>query len=335
MLAEERSVVSACPYLAVALESGTTVAHPPTLATAWRPTTVVIGFASQPAAALPAPIQELLPLFDMIADTTLPAHVLDRALNNIGAQPMASAALVQLLRQGDNLSVEQALQMESLTYSTLQHGTEFEAWLSQQGPKDSALKIGQSANTIDTHNAKQPVVLCNRDDAQRLRVTLNRPAKHNAFSAAMRDELHTALLLAEADTSIEEVVLAGNGRSFCAGGDLDEFGLARDAAQAHLTRTTRSPALLIHSIRHRVSAQLHGACIGAGIEMTAFAAHVVATSEAFFALPEVGFGLVPGAGGTVSVPRRIGRHRAAALALSGQRIDAPTALAWGLIDAIA
>ncbi|NCF43952.1 MAG: enoyl-CoA hydratase/isomerase family protein [Proteobacteria bacterium] len=335
MLAEERSVVSACPYLAVALESGTTVAHPPTLATAWRPTTVVIGFASQPAAALPAPIQELLPLFDMIADTTLPAHVLDRALNNIGAQPMASAALVQLLRQGDTLSVEQALQMESLTYSTLQHGTEFEAWLSQQGPKDSALKIGLSANTIDTHNAKQPVVLCNRDDAQRLRVTLNRPAKHNAFSAAMRDELHTALLLAEADTSIEEVVLAGNGRSFCAGGDLDEFGLARDAAQAHLTRTTRSPALLIHSIRHRVSAQLHGACIGAGIEMTAFAAHVVATSEAFFALPEVGFGLVPGAGGTVSVPRRIGRHRAAALALSGQRIDAPTALAWGLIDAIA
>lgn len=335
MLAEERSVVSACPYLAVALESGTTVAHPPTLATAWRPTTVVIGFASQPAAALPAQIQELLPLFDMIADTTLPAHVLDRALNNIGAQPMASAALVQLLRQGDNLSVEQALQMESLTYSTLQHGTEFEAWLSQQGPKDSALKIGLSANTIDTHNAKQPVVLCNRDDAQRLRVTLNRPAKHNAFSAAMRDELHTALLLAEADTSIEEVVLAGNGRSFCAGGDLDEFGLARDAAQAHLTRTTRSPALLIHSIRHRVSAQLHGACIGAGIEMTAFAAHVVATSEAFFALPEVGFGLVPGAGGTVSVPRRIGRHRAAALALSGQRIDAPTALAWGLIDAIA
>jgi enoyl-CoA hydratase/carnithine racemase len=98
----------------------------------------------------------------------------------------------------------------------------------------------------------------------------------------MRDELHTALLLAEADASIERVILAGSGSSFCAGGDLDEFGLARDAAQAHLTRTTRSPALLIHSIRHRVSAQLHGACIGAGIEMTAFATQVVATPEAFF-----------------------------------------------------
>ena len=335
MLAEEHSVVSACPYLAVELDSGTKVAHPPTLATAWRPTTVVIGFASQPASTLPAPIQELLPLFDMIADTTLPAHLIDGALYNIGSQPMASAALVQLLRQGDNMSVEHALQMESLTYSTLQHGAEFEAWLSQQGAKDSAMRMSQSADINDTYAAEQPVVLCHRNDAQHLEVTLNRPAKHNAFSAAMRDELHTALLLAEADASIERVILAGSGSSFCAGGDLDEFGLARDAAQAHLTRTTRSPALLIHSIRHRVSAQLHGACIGAGIEMTAFATQVVATPEAFFALPEVGFGLVPGAGGTVSVPRRIGRHRAAALALSGQRIDAPTALDWGLIDAIA
>ena len=56
---------------------------------------------------------------------------------------------------------------------------------------------------------------------------------------------------------------------------------------------------------------------------------------AFFALPEVGFGLVPGAGGTVSIPRRIGRHRAALLGLSGQRIDAALALEWGLVDELA
>jgi enoyl-CoA hydratase/carnithine racemase len=61
---------------------------------------------------------------------------------------------------------------------------------------------------------------------------------------------------------------------------------------------------------------------------------VRASADAFFQLPEVSMGLVPGAGGTVSVPRRIGRQRAAWMALTGARVDAPTALTWGLIDAI-
>ena len=68
--------------------------------------------------------------------------------------------------------------------------------------------------------------------------------------------------------------------------------------------------------------------------MTAFAERVIARPDALFALPEVGFGLVPGAGGTVSIPRRIGPHRTALLGLSGQRIDCAIALSWGLIDAI-
>ena len=85
-------------------------------------------------------------------------------------------------------------------------------------------------------------------------------------------------------------------------------------------------------MRTRTSVALHGACIGAGIELAAFAREVTATDDAHFQLPEVAFGLVPGAGGTVSLPRRIGRQRTAWLALSGRRIDASTALAWGLVD---
>ena len=61
---------------------------------------------------------------------------------------------------------------------------------------------------------------------------------------------------------------------------------------------------------------------------------VVAEENSFFQLPEVGLGLVPGAGGTVSLPRRIGRQKTAWLGLSGQRIDAQTALAWGLVDEV-
>jgi enoyl-CoA hydratase/carnithine racemase len=72
--------------------------------------------------------------------------------------------------------------------------------------------------------------------------------------------------------------------------------------------------------------------VGAGIELPAFARRVVADRGAFFELPEVGMGLVPGAGGTVSLPRRIGPQRTAWLALTGRRLDAETALSWGLVD---
>ena len=96
---------------------------------------------------------------------------------------------------------------------------------------------------------------------------------------------------------------------------------------------------LLHNLdRHRaacadrVRADLHGACVGAGIELPAYARRVVAREDAFFELPEVSMGLVPGAGGTASLPRRIGRQRTACLALSGRRLDAATALGWGLVD---
>ena len=74
--------------------------------------------------------------------------------------------------------------------------------------------------------------------------------------------------------------------------------------------------------------------MGAGIEMAAFAGRVVADEAAAISLPEIGIGLIPGAGGTVSLPRRIGRHRTALLALSGERISASTAVDWGLVDEI-
>ncbi|HRD62678.1 MAG TPA: enoyl-CoA hydratase/isomerase family protein, partial [Nocardioides sp.] len=77
-----------------------------------------------------------------------------------------------------------------------------------------------------------------------------------------------------------------------------------------------------------------GACIGAGIEIPAFAETVVATPDAWFRLPELSMGLVPGAGGTVSIPRRIGRWRTAWLLLTGRDLAAATALEWGLVDVV-
>lgn len=154
----------------------------------------------------------------------------------------------------------------------------------------------------------------------------------------MRDELREALTLAVVDRTITRVVLDGRGSNFSSGGDLAEFGSAGSPLEAHLVRTTDSVAQLLLTIGERIGAGLecrvHGTNVGAGVELAAFAPRVVASPDATFRLPEVSMGLVPGAGGTVSVTRRIGRHRAALMMLSGCTIDAETALDWGLVDEI-
>lgn len=240
------------------------------------------------------------------------------------AKPIAALAFVQLLRGARGRSIPEALVAESFVYSTLQSGEEFSTWLADRRRR----RRGRRAR------APQGGAVRMERDRDRLEVYLTRAEKHNAFSRAMRDGLCEALELALADPSIATVVLRGEGDSFCSGGDLDEFGSFPDPAQAHAIRTTRSPALLLARLGGRVRVEVHGACIGAGVELPAFTPHVVAEEDAFFQLPEVMLGLVPGAGGTASLPRRIGRQRTAWLGLSGERIDARTALAWGLVDEV-
>jgi enoyl-CoA hydratase/carnithine racemase len=150
----------------------------------------------------------------------------------------------------------------------------------------------------------------------------------------MREEWLEALAVAGLDHTVSEVHLVGEGPAFCSGGDLDEFGTFPDPATAHLVRLGRSVAAALDALGDRVVAHLHGACMGSGIELPAFAGTVLAAPGTVIALPEVGLGLVPGAGGTVSLPRRIGRHRAALLALTQRTIDAHTALRWGLVDGL-
>lgn len=263
--------------------------------------------------------RELLPRFDVVAqdDAELAAVV-----GATRKTPLACLALVQLLRQSERLDLHEGLVAESLVYSTLQSGPEFAAWrASRQEPRSRRAR-------------SDPAVLVDRS-ADRFEIVLNRAERHNAFSTELRDGLVEALQVVVSDPSIREVVWTGAGPSFCSGGDLDEFGTFPDPATAHAIRSTRHAGRLLIECADRVSVRVHGACVGAGIELPAFAHHVVAASDAFFLLPEVNFGLVPGAGGTASIPRRIGRQRTAYLAIAGVRIDAPTALAWGLVDELA
>jgi enoyl-CoA hydratase/carnithine racemase len=176
-------------------------------------------------------------------------------------------------------------------------------------------------------------VLVERDGGT-LWVTLDRPEARNAIDRAMRDQLFEAFTVAALDPDVGTVKLRATGPAFSIGGDLAEFGTTRDPAEAHLIRSQTLPAIPLVACAAKVDVHLQGACIGAGIELAAFAARVTASPDAWFQLPELAMGLIPGAGGCVSLPRRIGRQRTTLMILSGRRISARTALEWGLVDAI-
>ncbi|ODU06837.1 MAG: enoyl-CoA hydratase [Pseudonocardia sp. SCN 72-86] len=249
-----------------------------------------------------------------------PLAGLDELGSAVAASPCAATMLAGLLRWSGTLPVHAALDAESHLYSTLLGGVEFRAWLDRRGPRPLPPEVAEPVR-VDRGGGE-------------LRVILDRPERRNAYGRQVRDALVGALDVALLDPSIEKVVLTGAGPVFCAGGDLDEFGTTPDPVTAHLVRTRYGAARPLHALRDRLEVRVHGACVGAGIELPAFAGRVVAAPGTTFRLPEVAMGLVPGAGGTVSIPRRIGRHRTFYLALSGKSLPTTTALNWGLVDEI-
>ncbi|MET0829247.1 MAG: enoyl-CoA hydratase/isomerase family protein [Microbacterium sp.] len=260
---------------------------------------------------------ESLEASDQIAVKDVPAAL--QALETaVRSSPTTAAVLADLLQASAVMDERSGLIAESLAYSMLMAGTEHRAWLASR-----------TRRPLPHH--EDAAVLLERD-RERLVITLNRPSRHNAYSAEIRDGLCAALDLVQLDGSIRDVHLRGAGRSFCSGGDLDEFGTSRDVAFAHLIRRERSAAELMSIVGSRVTAHLHGATIGAGIEISSFAARVVAAEDTVIRLPEVSMGLVPGAGGTVGITRRIGPWRTLFLALTGIPLAARRALAWGLVD---
>lgn len=273
---------------------------------------VIVGVAGTGQAISPAWTE----LLDVVLD---PAGAeVDQTAAAVAATPVAATTLALLLRGAGDRTVAQGLVAESAAYSTLQAGPEFAGW-----------RTRHLRRVRDDGGGGR--VRCTRT-GRVLDVTLTRPQARNALDAPMRDALHDALLVAVLDQTVERIDLRGDGPSFCAGGDLDEMGRRSDPASAHLIRLHRSPATLMAGLSARTVAHLHGPCVGSGIELPAFAGRVLAAPDTTFALPELGLGLVPGAGGTVSLPARIGRHRTAWLAFTGQTIDATTAVAWGLAD---
>ncbi|QIG80725.1 enoyl-CoA hydratase/isomerase family protein [Stakelama tenebrarum] len=233
------------------------------------------------------------------------------------ANPLAASAAMRLLRRIDAMPVDAAIEQESLAYGALQAGAEHAAWLARRevAPQPPGrLHVTRTGNLLE--------------------LVLDRPQARNAIDRVMRDALFEAFTVAELDRDIERVTLRAAGPAFSMGGDLAEFGTTRDPDVAHAIRMQTLPAIPLSRRADIYHVHIQGGCVGAGLELAAFAARVTASPRAWFQLPELAMGLIPGAGGCVSVPRRIGRQRAGLMILSGKRINARTALDWGLIDAI-
>ncbi len=159
-------------------------------------------------------------------------------------------------------------------------------------------------------------------------LTLNQPPV-NALGAALKKALAEQLDAALADSTVVAVVIAGAGKHFSAGADIREFGQAAAGGPSLpdlIDRIEKSPKAVV--------AALHGTVAGGALELALGCHYRVAEEGAQLSLPEVTLGILPGAGGTVRLPRLIGAEAALDLILTGRRLDAHEAVPLGLVDEV-
>ncbi len=160
-------------------------------------------------------------------------------------------------------------------------------------------------------------------------VTLDNPPV-NSMSHHLRKPLNEALVKLREDASVEGVVVACAGRTFVAGADITEFGSPKAIASPNL----RELIVTLESFTKPTVAAIHGTAFGGGLELAMGCHFRVADQNAKFGLPEVKLGLLPGAGGTVRLPRLVGPGKALKIIVSGNPIGAKEALAEGLVEAV-
>ncbi len=172
-------------------------------------------------------------------------------------------------------------------------------------------------------------------DAGAARITLNRPDSLNAWSSQLGQELGDAVNAVGSDDAVRAVMITGAGRAFSSGADLREHGPS-DGGVPDLGARLRdiyNPAILaIRELPKPVLASVNGPAAGIGCALALACDLVIAAESAYFLLAFVNIGLVPDGGATATVAARVGASRAAEMAMLGERIDAATALEWGLIN---
>jgi enoyl-CoA hydratase/carnithine racemase len=166
-------------------------------------------------------------------------------------------------------------------------------------------------------------------------VTLNRPDVLNAFSVQMRDDLYEVFSAIRDDDEVRAAIVNGAGnKAFCAGADLSEFLTAPSAVKARQIRSRRNLWKLLLGVPQPLIAALHGYVLGSGMEIAACCDIRIASEDAVFGLPEVGLGIIPGAGGTQTIPRIIGAARALDMLLTNRWIKSGEAFQNGLVNRV-
>ena len=160
-------------------------------------------------------------------------------------------------------------------------------------------------------------------------VRLNRPQRRNALATPLLQLVADRIAAAEEDPAIRAVVIAGSDTLFAAGADLDE--LAASGSDDPVEGPRYQAWATIRGCSKPLVAAVEGWCLGAGIELMLCADIVVAGEGARFGQPETGLGIIPGAGGTATLTRLVGRALAMRMVLTGEPIDAARALAAGLV----
>ena len=166
------------------------------------------------------------------------------------------------------------------------------------------------------------------------RIFLNRPQKVNALDSSLLKSLAEAIEDAGADEAVRVVVLAGRGKAFCGGADVKELAQLTEASARTFIEQIHAVCVALRRLPLPVVAHLHGAVIGAGLEIAAACDLRIAAAGTKFSMPEVRLG-IPSVVEAALLPRLIGSGRAAWLVLTGDSIDAARAYEWGLIELIA
>ena len=178
-------------------------------------------------------------------------------------------------------------------------------------------------------------------ESQIATITLNRPEKRNAITNEMRAELIAALETVSRDREVRAVVLTGNGKGFCAGGDVSGMAQRMEAPAGEVAFNGWSRQQLVHhtvnllySMPKPTIAAVNGAAAGLGADMALSCDFVIASQEASFAWSYIKRGLIPDGGGMYFLPRRVGLARAKELIFSGRKVDAKEALELGIADRV-
>ena len=165
-------------------------------------------------------------------------------------------------------------------------------------------------------------------------ISLNRPQALNAYNIQMRDDFSGALEAVQEDPEVRSLLITGQGRAFCAGADLNEFGTAPSQAIARQVRWERDVWGQLLGLAIPVVAAVHGYCIGSGVEIALLCDLRIAAEDTIFAMPEVQLGMIPAAGGTQTLPRCIAQSAALDILLTGRRLDASEALSLRLLTRV-